>query len=104
MLRRTFGDEEEGEAGPRGALRRAVLSLAEWRDFATPWHRPVIDRRALIETAMTAIHEFADLSAKGSKSDNLRIDTAYAENWSLVLDLAILRKTFAAALRGNGAP
>ena len=37
-------------------------------------------------------------------ADNLRIDTAYAENWSLVLDLTILRKTFAAALRGDGAP
>ena len=33
-----------------------------------------------------------------------RIDTDYAENWSLALDLTILRKTFAAALRGGGAP
>ena len=74
VLRRTFGDDE-GEAGPRGALRRAVLSLTEWRDFATPWDRPALDRRALIEAAMAAIHEFADLSAKGSRSDNLRRDT-----------------------------
>lgn len=37
-------------------------------------------------------------------ADSPRIDTDYAENWSLVLDLIILRKTFAAALRGDGAP
>jgi lipopolysaccharide/colanic/teichoic acid biosynthesis glycosyltransferase len=35
--------------------------------------------------------------------DSPRIDTDYAENWSLLLDLTILRKTFAAALRGDGA-
>jgi lipopolysaccharide/colanic/teichoic acid biosynthesis glycosyltransferase len=36
--------------------------------------------------------------------DGGRIDGDYAGNWSLLLDLTILRKTFAAALRGNGAP
>jgi lipopolysaccharide/colanic/teichoic acid biosynthesis glycosyltransferase len=37
-------------------------------------------------------------------ADSPRIDTDYAENWSLVLDLTILRKTFAAAIRGDGVP
>ena len=41
-----------------------------------------------------------DRSPDGSR----RIDTYYAENWSLLLDLAILRRTFAAALREDGAP
>ena len=31
------------------------------------------------------------------------IDVHYVENWSLMLDLSILRKSFAAALRGGRA-
>lgn len=73
-LRRVHRDEE-GEAGPRDALRKAVRALAEWRDFDTPWRRDPIDRRALVIAALDAIHAFAALSAKGARNDNLFVDT-----------------------------
>ena len=38
-----------------------------------------------------------------SSDDGMPIDVRYVENWSLLLDLAILRKSFAAALRGGRA-
>ncbi|BCS35357.1 ATP-dependent DNA helicase [Luteitalea sp. TBR-22] len=76
VLRRAYRDDDEGEAGPRAALRRAVQSLAEWRDFAAPWRRDPIDRRALLTDALQAIHAFAALSARGSGADNLFADTA----------------------------
>ncbi|HTV02124.1 MAG TPA: UvrD-helicase domain-containing protein [Luteitalea sp.] len=74
VLRRTFNDED-GELGPRAALRRAAQSLAEWRDFDTVWRRDPIDRRALVTGALADVHAFATVSEKGHRSDNLRIDT-----------------------------
>ena len=82
VLRRTFRTED-GEAGPRAALRRAVRSLAEWRDFAAPWRRDPLDRAACISEALDAIHAFAALSAKGSRGDNLYVDTAAIRRFSL---------------------
>ncbi len=38
-----------------------------------------------------------------SSDDGMPIDVHYVENWSLLLDLSILRKSFAAALRGGRA-
>ena len=81
VLRRAYRDEE-GEAGPRAALRKAVRSLAEWRDFNAPWRRDPIDRRALVGAAMDAIHAFAALSAKGSSNDNFFVDTAPIRRFS----------------------
>ncbi len=75
VLRRPFRGED-GEAGPRAALRRAVGALAEWRDFDTPWRRDPIDRRAVIVGALEAIHAFAALSGRGTPADNLYADTA----------------------------
>ncbi len=75
VLRRTFRGED-GESGPRAALRRAVRDLAEWRDFTTPWRRDPLDRRSRIAEAMAAIHDFAALSSGGSRGDNLFADTA----------------------------
>ncbi len=75
VLRRAYRDDE-GEAGPRAALRKAVRALAEWRDFNAPWRRDPVDRRALITAALEAIHAFAALSARGTANDNLYIDTA----------------------------
>ena len=40
----------------------------------------------------------------GSRPEPERVDADYAENWSLLLDLMILRKTFSAVLRGEAAP
>ena len=38
-----------------------------------------------------------------SADDGMPMDVQYAENWSLLLDLSILRRSFAAALRGSRA-
>ena len=81
VLRRAYRDDE-GEAGPRAALRKAVRALAEWRDFDAPWRRDPVDRRALITAALDAIHAFAALSAKGTPNDNLFIDTAPIRRFS----------------------
>jgi ATP-dependent helicase/nuclease subunit A len=81
VLRRAYRDEE-GEAGPRAALRKAVRALAEWRDFNAPWRRDPVDRRALVTTALDAINAFATLSEKGSRSDNFYVDTASIRRFS----------------------
>jgi ATP-dependent exoDNAse (exonuclease V) beta subunit len=81
VLRRTYRDEDD-EAGPRAALRKAVRSLAEWRDFNAPWRRDPTDRRALVGAAMDAIHAFAALSARGSSNDNFFVDTAPIRRFS----------------------
>ncbi len=81
VLRRAHRDEE-GEAGPRAALRKAAHALAEWRDFDAPWRRDPIDRRALIVSALDAIHAFAAVTEKGPRGDNFRIDTAPIRRFS----------------------
>ncbi len=81
ILRRAYRDDD-GEAGPRAALRKAVRALAEWRDFATPWRRDPVDRGALLGTAMTAVHAFAAVSGKGAASDNFYADTAAIRRFS----------------------
>ncbi len=81
VLRRAYRDDEE-EAGPRAALRKAVRSLAEWRDFNAPWRRDAVDRRALIAGALEAIHAFAAVSAKGAPNDNFYKDTAPIRRFS----------------------
>ena len=48
LVERVLARDEDGEAGPRAALRRAVRSLSEWRDFATPWRRDPLDRRVRV--------------------------------------------------------
>ncbi|MFP5372795.1 MAG: sugar transferase [Actinomycetes bacterium] len=40
---------------------------------------------------------------RSAEDDGMPIDVHYSENWTLLLDLAILRKSFAAALRGGRA-
>jgi lipopolysaccharide/colanic/teichoic acid biosynthesis glycosyltransferase len=68
-----------------------------------PSEVPHVDasRRFPVKPGLTGL---APASRDRFPDDGRRIDTDYAENWSLVLDLMILRKTFAAALRGEGAP
>jgi lipopolysaccharide/colanic/teichoic acid biosynthesis glycosyltransferase len=73
--------------GPRPGLPSEVPHVGASRSF------PV--KPGLTGLAPASQDRFPD--------DGRRLDTDYAENWSLVLDLWILRKTFAAALRGDGA-
>jgi ATP-dependent exoDNAse (exonuclease V) beta subunit len=78
-LRRTSAPSFGGGAGdgPIDRLRNAGRTLAEWRDFTHPWHRPPFDRDAEIEGHVAALHELADLTAAASSErDNLFIDTA----------------------------
>ncbi len=53
VLRRAYRDDE-GDAGPRAALRSAVGALDEWRDFGAPWRRDPIDRHVLLSSALQA--------------------------------------------------
>ena len=81
VLRRAYRDDD-GEAGPRAALRKAVRSLSEWRDFDAPWRRDPVDRRRLITAALQAIHAFASVSASGTSRDNFFVDTAPIRRFS----------------------
>jgi ATP-dependent exoDNAse (exonuclease V) beta subunit len=78
-LRRTsspaFGGIGDGD-GPVDRLRRAGRSLAEWRDFPQPWHRPPFDRAAAITRALECLHRLASLTEDPiSERDNLYFDT-----------------------------
>src|SRR5262249_36231626 len=78
-LRRTsapmFGGVGDGE-GPVDRLRRAGRSLAEWRDFPHPWHRPPFDRAAAIARVLDVLHRLAALTEDPlSERDNLCFDT-----------------------------
>jgi lipopolysaccharide/colanic/teichoic acid biosynthesis glycosyltransferase len=57
-----------------------------------------VHRRSAVKPGLIGLEPYA------SRNDWGRIEADYAENWSLLLDVRILRKTFAAALRGDGAP
>ena len=79
-LRRTSAPAFQGSAGdsdgPIDRLRRAGRTLAEWRDFPQPWHRPAFDRAVEIDRLIAALHRLADLTAAASSArDNLFIDT-----------------------------
>src|SRR5207248_1775295 len=79
-LRRTSVPAFQGSAGdsdgPIDRLRRAGRTLAEWRDFPQPWHRPQFDRAREIDRLIAALHRLADLTAGASSvRDNLFIDT-----------------------------
>ena len=78
-LRRTsapvFGGGGDGD-GPVDRLRRAGRSLAEWRDFPHPWHRPAFDRAAAIARVLDGLHRLASFTENPlSERDNLYIDT-----------------------------
>jgi ATP-dependent helicase/nuclease subunit A len=79
-LRRTsapaFGGGAGNADGPVDRLRRAGRSLAEWRDFPHPWHRPPFDRARAITRVLDRLHQLATLTeAPLSERDNLYFDT-----------------------------
>lgn len=76
VLRRAFRDDDAGESGPIGALRRAVRSLSEWRDFDAPWRRDPVDRHALVNEATERIAAVAAMTQGGGRTDRLRVTTA----------------------------
>jgi exopolysaccharide biosynthesis polyprenyl glycosylphosphotransferase len=77
--------------GPRPALPR---------EAALYGHH--VRRRLVVKPGITGLWQVngrADLSW----DESVRLDLRYVENWSFVLDLQILWKTFSAVLRGSGA-
>jgi ATP-dependent exoDNAse (exonuclease V) beta subunit len=68
LRRSAFG----GDDGPVDRLRKAAWDLAQWRDFTAPWTRHPFDRRAAIETLVSAVHDFAALTRDpASRNDPL---------------------------------
>ena len=53
---------------PREALRNAAASLADHRDFPTPWRRDLFDRTSRIDTLMDDLAGLGELAAKASSS------------------------------------
>ncbi len=71
-LRRTSAPWFGGlDAGPIDRLRTAGWTLAGLRDFTHAWMRPAFDRVRRLEAIIEGLHALADLSDKGSQSDNL---------------------------------
>ena len=76
---RAAGGGDPDEDGPVERLRRAGLSLAEWRDYPAAWSRPAYARDTAIERASDAVHAFAALRARtASPRDTLFTDTVAA--------------------------
>jgi ATP-dependent helicase/nuclease subunit A len=88
-LRRTSAPSFGGDGGgPIDRLRTAGRSLAEARDFPCPWERPPFDRGGEIDRLVTALHQFAALTASPlSARDNLYIDTGGVRRLSRQIQL-----------------
>ena len=58
----THRDAEEGS--PLDRIRDAGWSLAEWRDFPTPWRREAFERESIIDGLVRWVRELAELSRR----------------------------------------
>src|SRR5207253_222279 len=77
-LRRTSAPSFGGRSGqgPIDRLRNAGRTLAEWRAFTHPWHRPDFHREREIDRVVAGVHRLADMTAEPlSGRDNLFLDT-----------------------------
>jgi exopolysaccharide biosynthesis polyprenyl glycosylphosphotransferase len=61
-----------------------------------------VRRRLVVKPGLTGLWQVSGRSDL-SWDESVRLDLRYVENWSLALDLQILWKTIAVALRGSGA-
>ena len=77
--------------GPRPPLPREVES-----------YEYDVRRRLLVKPGITGLWQVSGRSDL-SWEDSVRLDLYYVENWSPVLDLVILARTFVAVIRGRGA-
>jgi exopolysaccharide biosynthesis polyprenyl glycosylphosphotransferase len=77
--------------GPRPPLRTEV------ERYGVDMHR-----RFVVKPGLTGLWQVSGRSNL-SWDDTVRIDVHYVENWSLLLDLMIIGRTFRAVLRGDGA-
>jgi lipopolysaccharide/colanic/teichoic acid biosynthesis glycosyltransferase len=77
--------------GPRPPLPREVAR-----------YDSSVSRRLLVKPGLTGLWQISGRSDLPWE-EAVRLDLRYVENWSLTLDLSILRKTFAAVLQSRGA-
>jgi exopolysaccharide biosynthesis polyprenyl glycosylphosphotransferase len=77
--------------GPRPALPEEAARYGEY-----------VRRRLMVKPGITGLWQVNGRSDL-SWDESVRLDLRYVENWSFVLDLQILWKTFSAVLRGSGA-
>jgi len=75
-LRRT-GGRRSGEDDPIDRLARAAATLAEWRDFPTPWRRDPFDRVGHADVLVRQLAEFAVLRERCAQKrrDNFYLTT-----------------------------
>ncbi len=81
-LRRALSRRSAGGFGEPGAKERpterllaAASSLAEWRDFQTPWRRERFDRPAIIDRIVGHLVDFAELAERvTNRGDRLYLD------------------------------
>ncbi|MFD3701796.1 sugar transferase [Nocardia sp. NPDC058658] len=77
--------------GPRPQVQREVDSYdGEMR------------RRLLVKPGVTGLWQVSGRSDL-SPEDSVRLDLSYVENWSMVLDLALIARTIGVVTRGDGA-
>jgi lipopolysaccharide/colanic/teichoic acid biosynthesis glycosyltransferase len=77
--------------GPRPPLAREVAGYpADMR------------RRLVVKPGLTGLWQVSGRSDL-SWDESIRLDLTYVENWSLVMDLAILARTVSAVVRSSGA-
>jgi exopolysaccharide biosynthesis polyprenyl glycosylphosphotransferase len=77
--------------GPRPPLAREVASYPE-----------DMRRRLVVKPGLTGLWQVSGRSDL-SWDESIRLDLTYVENWSLVMDLAILARTVSAVVRSSGA-
>jgi exopolysaccharide biosynthesis polyprenyl glycosylphosphotransferase len=77
--------------GPRPALPEEADQYGEY-----------VRRRLMVKPGITGLWQVNGRSDL-SWDESVRLDLRYVENWSFVLDLQILWKTFSAVLHGSGA-
>ena len=77
--------------GPRPPLAREVAGYPE-----------DMRRRLVVKPGLTGLWQVSGRSDL-SWDESIRLDLTYVENWSLVMDLAILARTVSAVVRSSGA-
>ncbi|KAA0018923.1 sugar transferase [Antrihabitans cavernicola] len=82
---------EMSVVGPRPPLRREVEA-----------YDGVVRRRLLVKPGVTGLWQVSGRSDL-SWDESVRLDLSYVENWSMVQDLLIIKKTLSAVARSEGA-
>ncbi|MGE0520271.1 MAG: UvrD-helicase domain-containing protein [Candidatus Binatia bacterium] len=71
-LRRANSSDDDTAAN---RLRHASWTLANWRNFPSPWRRAAFARAAALDTILDEVCAFADMTERGAANDPLFLDT-----------------------------